>query len=128
MQLQLNLCLFHCSNVQTILNDRSLMQQIHQMSNNMQKSEPPPPDSGLDRRRQQLLQQQAEFDQQISQVQNHNVGHRGLIGNVFAWNASDPLFDSEVNTFFCGDLLHVNISKAIVSLPLMGKRASVGCL
>ena len=56
----------HSSNVQTILNDRSLMQQIHQMSNNMQKSEPS--EGSLDRRRQQLLQQQAEFDQQISQV------------------------------------------------------------
>ena len=56
----------HSSNVQTILNDRSLMQQIHQMSNNMQKTEPS--EGSLDRRRQQLLQQQAEFDQQISQV------------------------------------------------------------
>lgn len=54
-------------NVQTILNDRSLMQQIHQMSNNMQQKSEPPPDSSQDRRRQQLLQQQAEFDQQIGQ-------------------------------------------------------------
>ena len=59
-------------NVQTILNDSSLMQQIHQMSQTLQKTEPVKPEIAMQDqlRHQQLLQQQAEFDQQINQVED----------------------------------------------------------
>ena len=67
---------FHFSNVQTILNDPSLMQQIHQMSQKLQTPEPAKPEIDMQEqmRHQQLLQQQAEFDQQISQVLDQGQG------------------------------------------------------
>ncbi|KAL3881817.1 hypothetical protein ACJMK2_028209 [Sinanodonta woodiana] len=56
-------------NVQTILNDVTLMQQIHQMSQTLQKTEQLKTELSVQEqmRQQQLLQQQAEFDQQIGQ-------------------------------------------------------------
>lgn len=54
--------------VQTILNDQGLMQQIHQVSQTIQKNNQYSAEISNQERRRILEQQQAEFDQQIAQV------------------------------------------------------------
>ena len=80
------------------------MQQIHQMSNNMQKNEP----SEMEMRRRQLLQQQAEFDQQISQVLKQEV--------VWLHSSHDhPLF-TDVMWLFLLAVFLVSFAKAVTKL------------
>ena len=57
-------------NVQNILNDPTIMQQIHQMSQTIKKTEQLKNELNIQEQlRQQLLkQQEQEFNQQISQV------------------------------------------------------------
>lgn len=63
-------------NVQNVLNDTGLMQQIHEVSQSLQRKTEYSAEMSEHERRRILEQQQAEFDQQIAQPQESDQYHQ----------------------------------------------------